>query len=178
AQCGSGAIIWGPGAIILGQFDNPANPAAHALTTAREIIDDTQGEFDVFVACVGTGGTISGVGQTLKKEYPRIEIVAVEPLESPLISQGWAGAHKIQGIGANFVPHNYNALVVDRVVPVSGDQAYHSCRLLASDEGFLVGISSGAALAVATQLAQQTSKRVVVLMPDSGERYLSTGLFR
>ncbi|MEF9987025.1 MAG: cysteine synthase A [Bacteroidales bacterium] len=165
------------GAVILGQFENPANPIAHAKTTALEIIEDTKGEFDAFVACVGTGGTISGVGRLLKKYYSYVNIVAVEPNESPMISEGRWGEHKIQGIGANFIPKNYDALVVDNVMRVSGEEAYETCRILAKSEGFLVGISSGAALAAATKIATTKNNRLVVLLPDTGERYISTGMF-
>lgn len=165
------------GGVMLGQFDNPANPMSHTCTTAREIIEDTDGDFDLFVACVGTGGTISGTGRMLKEYRSSIEIVAVEPAESPLLSGGIAGTHRIQGIGANFIPANYDSTVVDRVIQVTSDDAFAASRLLARSEGFLVGISSGAAIVAATQIARNEGKRVVVLLPDTGERYLSTELF-
>lgn len=168
------------GAVILQQFDNSDNPLAHRLTTAEEIWQDTEGEIDIFVSGVGTGGTISGVGGRLKELNPAITVVAVEPKSSPVLSGGAAGAHKIQGIGAGFVPSNYNAEVVDEIITVDNDPAMACAREVARCEGVLVGISSGAALYAATQLAQReenSGKRVVVLLPDTGERYLSTALF-
>lgn len=164
-----------PGAVILGQFDNPANPAAH-VSTAQEIWDDTDGNVDIFVAGVGTGGTVSGVGRVLKQKNPNIQIVAVEPLSSPLLSGGKPGPHKIQGIGANFVPANYDASVVDTILQVSNEDAINTARELAQYEGLIVGISSGAAAHAALELAQRPEnigKRIVALLPDTGERYLS-----
>lgn len=164
------------GAVVLGQFDNPNNPLAHYTTTAPEIWGATGGAFDLFVAGVGTGGTVSGVGRFLKEHSPKIEVIAVEPAESPLLSGGVAGPHKIQGIGANFVPKNFDCAVVDRITPVSADQAVQAARLLARTEGILAGISAGAALHAAAQ-ATTIGRTVVVVLPDTGERYLSTGLF-
>ena len=169
-----------PGSIILGQFSNPANPEIHRLTTGPEIWRDTDGDMDVFVAGVGTGGTISGVGQALKERKPEVEIVAVEPSDSPVLEGGAPGPHKIQGIGAGFIPANYDAEVVSRVENVTTDEAFQGARLLARKEGLLVGISSGAAFSVALRLArlpQYAGKTIVVLLPDTGERYLSTPLF-
>lgn len=169
------------GAVILGQFDNTANPGAHYKTTAREIIEDTDGKIDVFVSAVGTGGTISGTAKALKEFNPNIYVVAVEPAESPVLSGGEKGPHKIQGIGAGFVPAIYDSTVVDEVVTVSGDDAMKTARELAHTEGILVGISSGAAACVAAQLAQRAEfagKNIVCILPDTGERYLSVaGLF-
>lgn len=169
-----------PNAIILQQFDNPSNPAAHQETTAHEIARDTELEVDIFVSAVGTGGTVSGTGATLKSLIPCIEIVAVEPSASAVISGEKAGSHKIQGIGAGFIPKNYNAQVVDRVMKISDDQAIAMARLVARKEGLMVGISSGAAMAAAVELARQPEnkgKRIVVLLPDTGERYISTLLY-
>lgn len=169
-----------PGSIILGQFSNPANPEIHRLTTGPEIWRDTDGDVDVFVAGVGTGGTISGVGHALKERKPEVEIVAVEPSDSPVLEGGAPGPHKIQGIGAGFIPANYDAEVVSRVENVTTDEAFQGARLLARKEGLLVGISSGAAFSVALRLArlpQYAGKTIVVLLPDTGERYLSTPLF-
>lgn len=166
-------------AVILGQFENKANPNKHYVTTAEEIWKDTDGHVDVFVAGVGTGGTVSGVGKKLKEYNPNIKVIAVEPVASPMLSQGKAGPHKIQGIGAGFVPDNYNAAVVDEVITVSDDEAIATARLLASKEGLLVGVSSGAAAFVALQLAKRDDlkgKTIAVLLPDTGERYLSTVL--
>ena len=168
------------GSIILQQFENPANPAIHAKTTAEEIWRDTEGKIDIFVAGVGTGGTVSGVGTGLKKNNPAIKIVAVEPKDSPVLSGGKAGSHKIQGIGAGFVPKTFDASVVDQIIPVSNDDAIRTSRELTATEGLLVGISSGAAAFAATQLAQlpeNKGKTIVVLLPDTGERYLSTVLY-
>ena len=168
------------GSIILQQFENPANPAIHAKTTAEEIWRDTEGKIDIFVAGVGTGGTVSGVGAGLKKHNPAIKIVAVEPKDSPVLSGGKAGSHKIQGIGAGFVPKTFDASVVDQIIPVSNDDAIRTSRELTATEGLLVGISSGAAVFAATQLAQlpeNKGKTIVVLLPDTGERYLSTVLY-
>jgi len=167
-------------AVILGQFENKANPNKHYVTTAEEIWKDTDGHVDVFVAGVGTGGTVSGVGKKLKEYNPNIKVIAVEPVASPMLSQGKAGPHKIQGIGAGFVPDNYNAAVVDEVITVSDDEAIATARLLASKEGLLVGVSSGAAAFVALQLAKRDDlkeKTIAVLLPDTGERYLSTVLY-
>lgn len=164
------------GSVILGQFDNPANPEAHRRTTAVEIWDDTGGDFNTFVAGVGTGGTVSGAGAALKERNPSLRVVAVEPSASPLLSGGVASPHKIQGIGANFVPANFKCEVVDRVVGVSNDEAIEMARLLALREGILVGISSGAAVVAAVAEAVR-GQCVVVVLPDGGERYLSTGLF-
>lgn len=162
--------------VILGQFDNLANPDAHIKTTAKEIIDDTDGKIDVFVSCVGTGGTITGVAKALKQFNPNIYVVAVEPAESPVLSGGEKGAHKIQGIGAGFIPKIYDSSVVDEVVTVSGDDAMQTARELAHDEGILVGISSGAAACVAARVAMReefVGKNIVCILPDTGERYLS-----
>lgn len=166
-----------PGSTILGQFSNPANPEIHATTTAPEILEDTDGGFDIFVAGVGTGGTISGVGRVLKDYNADIKVVAVEPADSPLLSGGLAGGHKLQGIGANFVPANFDGSVVDSIMQITTDEAFAACHTLARTEGVLVGISSGAALAAATKLAARSSVRIVVLLPDTGERYISTELF-
>ena len=169
-----------PNAVTLGQFDNPANPEKHYQTTGEEIWVDTDGKVDAFVAGVGTGGTVSGTGRKLKEHNPAIKVVAVEPADSPMLSAGHAGLHKIQGIGAGFVPKNYNASVVDEVITVSNDEAIGTARLLATQEGLLVGISSGAATFAALQLAKREEMRgktIVVLLPDTGERYLSTVLY-
>ena len=165
-----------PGSIILGQFTNPANPAVHYATTGQEIWEDTNGQVDVFIAGVGTGGTISGVGRALKEKNMLVEIMAVEPASSPVLSGGQAGAHKIQGIGAGFQPDTYQPSYVDRVVTVSNEDAFDAARSLAKEHGLLVGISSGAAYAAACRLTQQPEykdKTIVVLLPDTGERYLS-----
>ncbi len=169
-----------PGAVILQQFDNPANPAMHERTTGQEIWRDTEGHVDIFVAGVGTGGTVSGVGAALKKHNPAVKVVAVEPTDSPVLSGGAPGAHKIQGIGAGFVPKNYNPAVVDEILQVTNDDAIRTGRELAQKEGLLVGISSGAAVSVATRLAllpENEGKTIVALLPDTGERYLSTLLY-
>ena len=168
------------GAVILQQFDNPANPAIHEQTTAREIWEDTDGEIDIFVAGVGTGGTISGTASGLKRHNPAIVAVAVEPASSAVLSGGNPGPHKIQGIGAGFVPNNFNPNVVDSIVPVEDNDAIKASRMLAEKEGLLVGISSGAALYAALQLAKKAEnegKTIVALLPDTGERYLSTVLY-
>jgi cysteine synthase A len=165
---------------IPSQFDNPANATAHYKTTAPEIYSDTDGEFDIFVACVGSGGTISGNGKYFKEKNQSIKVYAVEPENSPLLSKGVSGKHKIQGIGANFVPKNYDKTVVDGVVTVSDEDAFEYARLIAKTEGLLVGISSGAALAGAIKLAKEREnhgKKIVVILPDTGDRYLSTELF-
>lgn len=165
---------------IPGQFENPANPAIHRKTTGPEIWRDTDGQVDIFVAGVGTGGTITGVGEYLKSQNPDVKVVAVEPATSPVLSQGKSGPHKIQGIGAGFVPKNYNSAVVDGILQVSNDDAIRTGRELAKYEGLLVGISSGAAVSAATRLAQlpeNEGKNIVVLLPDTGERYLSTLLY-
>lgn len=169
-----------PKAVILQQFENPANPAVHIATTAKEIIADTDGKLDFFVAGVGTGGTVSGTGEGLKKHDPNIKVIAVEPVDSPVLSGGKPGPHKIQGIGAGFIPAIYNASVVDEVLQVSNDDAIRTSRELAQKEGLLVGISSGAAVYAARMLAEKPEnkgKKIVVLLPDTGERYLSTMLY-
>lgn len=169
-----------PGAFIPQQFENPANPAIHAATTAREILTDTDGLVDVFVSGVGTGGTVTGVGRVLKEQIPGVKIVAVEPDASPVLSGGQPGPHKIQGIGAGFVPRVLDMRVVDEVRQVAADAAGATARAAARQEGLLIGISSGAALAVALEMSRQpeyAGKRIVTLLPDSGERYLSTWLF-
>ncbi len=169
-----------PGAVILGQFDNAANPAAHAAATGPEIWEDTDGQVDIFVAGVGTGGTITGVGTYLKSKNPRIEVVAVEPSDSPVLSGGNPGPHRLQGIGAGFVPSVLNTQVYDEVFTVTTEQAYAAGRDMAQKEGILVGITSGAALYAASMLAlrpQNRDKTIVALLPDSGDRYLSTAMF-
>lgn len=169
-----------PGSIILQQFRNPANPSIHELTTGEEIWRDTDGTVEIFVAGVGTGGTVSGVGRALKRHNPDIRVVAVEPAASQVLAGGSPGPHKIQGIGANFIPDNYDATVVDEVFPVPNEAAFVTARELAATEGFLSGISGGAALYAARILAARPGnegKRIVALLPDGGERYLSTGLF-
>lgn len=169
-----------PGSIILGQFDNPANPEAHLHTTAEEIWRDTDGEVDIFVAGIGTGGTISGTAEGLKCHNPNIKAMGVEPQRSPLLSGGKAGPHRIQGIGANFIPKNYHSEVVDEIIPVTDEEAMSAARMLAQKEGLLVGISAGAAFHAALQVARREAnkgKMIVVLLPDTGERYLSTELF-
>lgn len=169
-----------PGSLIVQQFENPANPMAHEMTTAREIWNDTDGTVDIFVAGVGTGGTLSGTGRGLKEHKPEVEVVAVEPATSAVLEGKQPGPHKIQGIGAGFVPRNYDDTVVDRVVAVSDDEAIAASRMLAREEGLLVGISSGAAFAVGLNLARKpenAGKTIVVVLPDTGERYLSTVLY-
>ena len=169
-----------PGAFLAGQFVNPANPAAHLKTTGPEIWNDTEGEVDIFVAGVGTGGTLTGVGTYLKSQKPDVKIVAVEPSDSPVLSQGKSGPHKIQGIGAGFVPEVLNTDIYDEIITVEGDDAFAAAKLLAKKEGVLVGISSGAALHAAVELAKRPEnkgKTIVALLPDSGDRYYSTPLF-
>lgn len=169
-----------PGSIIASQFTNPANPAIHVATTGEEIWEDTDGEIDVFVAGVGTGGTISGVAKTLKTKNPNIKVIAIQPAESPLLTGGSAGPHAIQGLMPNFVPDNYDAEIIDEVISVESAEALKFARLAAAEEGLLVGISSGAALAGATAVAARpefAGKKIVTLLPDTGERYLSTALF-
>ena len=166
-----------PNSFIPQQFENPFNPLAHE-STANEIIADTDGKIEYFVACIGTGGTISGVGKILKERIPSIKIIGIEPYDSPLITKGVAGAHKIQGIGANFIPKTFDASVVDEIYTIKTSDAYNTCRAVAKNEGLLVGISSGSALFIASEIAKKESgKRIVALCPDSGERYLSTELF-
>ena len=169
-----------PGSFIPSQFDNPANPAAHYATTGPEILRDCEGKIDAFVAGVGTGGTLSGVGKYLKEHLPSCRIIAVEPASSPLLSQGKAGSHGLQGIGANFVPENLDRSLIDQILPVTEEQAYAAARQFAQSEGLLVGITAGAALHAAATLAASPAfagKTVVALLPDTGERYLSTPLF-
>ena len=169
-----------PGAVILGQFVNPANPAVHKATTGPEIWDQTDGKVDIFVAGVGTGGTVTGVGEYLKEQNPDIKIVAVEPATSPVLSKGTSGAHKIQGIGAGFVPDTLNTKIYDEVIAIENDDAFAEGRNFAVSQGILVGISSGAALKAASILAarpENKGKTIVALLPDSGDRYLSTALF-
>ena len=169
-----------PDSFVPGQFVNPANPKAHRETTGPEIYDDTDGEVDIFVAGVGTGGTITGVGEYLKAKKPQVKVVAVEPATSAVLSTGVAGAHKIQGIGAGFVPQVLNTKVYDEIIPVANEDAFETGRLIGHREGVLVGISSGAAAFAAIQLAKQPEnegKTIVVLLPDTGDRYLSTPLF-
>ena len=169
-----------PGSIILGQFDNPANPEIHKMTTGPEIWEDTDGKVDIFVAGVGTGGTITGVGSYLKEKNPAVKVVAVEPESSPVLSGGQPGAHKIQGIGANFVPEILDTDIYDEIIKVSNEDAFTAGRAIARQERVLVGISSGAALHAAAQLARRPENKgkvIVALLPDSGDRYLSTPLF-
>ena len=170
-----------PGSIIAGQFENPANPEAHILTTGPEIWADTDGKVDIFVAGIGTGGTISGTGRYLKARNPAVQVVGVEPAASPLLTQGHAGPHGLQGIGANFVPENLDRAVVDEIIPVTDQDAYATGRELARREGILVGITSGAAVWAAAKLAKRPEnqgKVIAALLPDSGERYLSTPMFQ
>lgn len=169
-----------PGSVILGQFVNPANPAIHKKTTGPEIWDQTDGKVDIFVAGVGTGGTISGVGEYLKSKNPAVKVVAVEPAGSPVLSKGTAGSHRIQGIGPGFIPQTLNTGIYDEVIAIENEDAFEEGRAFAKSEGILVGISSGAALKAAKELAQRPEnkgKTIVALLPDSGDRYLSTALF-
>jgi len=169
-----------PNSFIPSQFDNPANPEAHYCTTGPEIWRDTEGKVDIFVAGVGTGGTLSGTAKYLKEQNPNIEVVAVEPADSPMLSQGKAGPHGIQGIGANFVPQNLDTDIYDRIITVTTDEAYEAGRALAKTEGIMVGISSGAALFAAKRIAaepQNQGKNIVVILPDTGDRYLSTDMY-
>ena len=169
-----------PGSIIAGQFENPANPKAHYQTTGPEIWEDTDGEVDIFVAGIGTGGTITGVGRFLKEKNPNVTIVGVEPADSPLLTEGRSGAHGIQGIGANFVPGILDTGIIDRIIPVETEDAYIAGRRMGTQEGILAGISSGAALHAALMLAKQpenAGKTIVALLPDSGERYLTTAMY-
>ncbi|MDD7562713.1 MAG: cysteine synthase A [Parabacteroides sp.] len=170
-----------PGSLILQQFENPANPLAHERTTAEEIWQDTDGKIDIFVAAVGTGGTLTGTARGLKKKNPNIRIVAVEPAGSPVLSGGKAGPHKIQGIGAGFIPKILDTSLIDQIIPVTDEDAMRTSRELSATEGLLVGISSGAAAFAAREIAKDEAnqgKRIVVLLPDTGERYLSTELFQ
>lgn len=169
-----------PGSVMMRQFSNPANPEIHAKTTGMEILRDTDGKIDAFVAGVGTGGTLSGAGKALKEHNPDVKIIAVEPADSPVLAGGKPGPHKIQGIGAGFIPDNYNPDIVDKIVGVSFDNAIEGARMLAQNEGILAGISSGAAFFTALEMAksqQMKGKTIVALLPDTGERYLSTPLF-
>ena len=169
-----------PGSFMPQQFENQANPAIHERTTAEEILEDTDGKVDCFIACVGTGGTLTGTAKKLKKVLPEIEIIAVEPADSPLLSGGQARPHKIQGIGANFIPEILDRTLIDEVMCITTEEAYDAARLLASKEGLLTGISSGAAMAAAMKKSSDPvmqNKRIVVLLPDTGERYLSSDLF-
>ncbi len=170
-----------PDSFIPGQFDNPANAAAHRATTGPEIWEDTDGKVDIFVAGVGTGGTLTGVGEYLKAKNPKVQVVAVEPAGSPLLSKGMAGSHGLQGIGANFIPSVLNTGIYDEIIPVTEQEAYEAGRLMGKSEGILVGISSGAALHAAMELAKRpenAGKNIVVLLPDSGDRYLSTAMYQ
>ncbi|MCU6794711.1 cysteine synthase A [Paenibacillus sp. WQ 127069] len=170
-----------PDSFMPQQFDNPANPQIHRVTTAEEIWRDTEGSVDIFVCGVGTGGTITGVGEVLKSKKPSVQIIAVEPFDSPVLSGGTKGAHNLQGLGAGFIPSIYNPSVIDEIMTIKSEDAFQTARLLAKAEGLVVGISSGAAVYAATQIARRpehTGKTIVTLLPDSGERYLSTSLFQ
>lgn len=170
-----------PDSFITGQFDNPAYPNFMEQTAAKELLEDTDGQIDCFVAAAGTGGTLTGIGRGLRSKLPDVKIICVEPADSPLLSKGHAGPHKIQGIGANFIPGNLDRTLIDEVITATTEEAYTTARALAANEGLLCGISSGAALHAATVLAKRpenTGKRIVVLLPDTGERYLSTDLYR
>lgn len=169
-----------PNSFIPSQFDNPDNPESHVLTTGQEIWDDTEGQVDIFVACIGTGGTVSGTGKYLKSKNPDIKVIGVEPYDSPLITKGTAGPHGIQGIGANFIPDNLDMSVIDEVLTVKTEDAFRMSKAFAKSEGLLVGISSGAALMATKEIAgrpENEGKKIVVLLPDSGERYMSVNLF-
>lgn len=169
-----------PNSFIPSQFDNPDNPESHVLTTGKEIWDDMDGEVDIFVACIGTGGTVSGTGKYLKDKNPDVKVIGVEPYDSPLITNGTAGPHGIQGIGANFIPDNLDMSVIDEVLTVKTEDAFAMSKAFAKSEGLLVGISSGAALMAAKEIAEKAEnvgKKIVVLLPDSGERYMSVNLF-
>lgn len=169
-----------PGSFILSQFENPDNPESHFLTTGPEIWTDTDGEIDIFIACIGTGGTLSGAGRYLKEKNENIRVIGVEPFDSPLITKGKAGPHGIQGIGANFIPDNFDREIPDEILTVRTEDAFEMCRAFASSEGLLVGISSGAALAAAREIAsrqENEGKNIAVILPDSGERYMSVNLF-
>lgn len=169
-----------PNSFIPSQFDNPDNPESHVLTTGKEIWDDTEGKVDIFIACIGTGGTVSGTGKYLKSKNPDVKVIGVEPYDSPLITKGTAGPHGIQGIGANFIPDNLDMSVIDEVLTVKTEDAFRMSKAFAKSEGLLVGISSGAALMAAKEIAsrqENEGKKIVVLLPDSGERYMSVNLF-
>ena len=169
-----------PNSFIPSQFDNPDNPESHLLSTGEEIYRDTEGKVDIFVACIGTGGTVSGTGAYLKEKNPDIKVIGVEPFDSPLITKGIVGKHGIQGIGANFIPDNLNMSVIDEVLTVKTEDAFSMCRSLAKSEGILAGISSGAAICAAKEIAsrkENEGKSIAVILPDSGERYMSVGLF-
>lgn len=169
-----------PNSFIPSQFDNPDNPDSHVLTTGKEIWDDTEGKVDIFIACIGTGGTVSGTGKYLKSKNPDIKVIGVEPFDSPLITKGIAGPHGIQGIGANFIPDNLDMSFIDEVLTVKTEDAFGMCKAFAKSEGLLVGISSGAALMAVKEIAdraENNGKKIVVLLPDSGERYMSVNLF-
>ena len=166
------------GGFLASQFENMSNPDAHYRTTGPEIYKKVEGRVDIFISCIGTGGTLSGVGKYLKEEKPEVKIYGVEPLSSPLISEGRSGAHKIQGIGANFIPKTYDSEIADKIITVSDDEAYEFARILAKKEGIIAGISSGAALCAAIKVAkEEENKNIVILLPDTGLRYLSNGLF-